>query len=177
MEKQEALFTKWLSPPAIEFASPQAEKAYKERITRIKDAVQLKKLPDRVPVYIIHGFFPAYYAGITPEEAMYDYDKLSMAWKKYVLDFEPDAHFTGCLVPGPGRLFDILDYKLYAWPGHGVSPNHTYQCLEGEYMKVMKTSVRGMDRMSLMTSKGTPPKPKGSTKKTEGASLAPTPDS
>ncbi|GAI19227.1 unnamed protein product, partial [marine sediment metagenome] len=27
------------------------------------------------------------------------------------------------------------DWKLYKWPGHGVSPEHTYQCIEGEYMK------------------------------------------
>jgi hypothetical protein len=133
-EKQEALFQRWLSPQGIEFTSPQAEKSYKERVTRIKDTVQLKKVPDRVPVFPVIGFFPAYYCGMTPREIMYDYDKLSMAFKKYVLEFEPDAH-GGAVGPGPGKLFDILDYKLYAWPGHGVSPNHVYQCLEGEYMK------------------------------------------
>jgi hypothetical protein len=133
-EKQEALFQRWLSPQGVEFTSPKAEKSYKERVTRIKDAVQLKKVPDRVPVFPVIGFFPAYYCGMTPREIMYDYDKLSMAFKKYVLEFEPDAH-GGAVGPGPGKLFDILDYKLYAWPGHGVSPNHVYQCLEGEYMK------------------------------------------
>ncbi|MDH5695068.1 MAG: uroporphyrinogen decarboxylase [Dehalococcoidia bacterium] len=132
-EKREALFQRWLSPQGVEFVSPKAEKAYKERITRIKDVIQLKKAPDRVPVVPIIGFFPAYNAGLTPKDMMYDYEKLSMAFKKYVLDFEPDAHI-GAVGPGPGKLFDILDYKLYAWPGHGVSPNHTYQCLEGEYM-------------------------------------------
>jgi len=66
---------------------------------------------------------------------MYDYDKLLMAFKKYyVLDFEPDGHL-GAVAPGPGRFFDILDYKLYSWPGHGVSPKQSYQCNEGEYMK------------------------------------------
>jgi hypothetical protein len=133
-EKQEALFQRWLSPQGVEFTNPKAEKSYKERVTRIKDAVQLKKVPDRVPVFPVIGFFPAYYCGMTPREIMYDYDKLSMAFKKYVLEFEPDAH-GGAVGPGPGKLFDILDYKLYAWPGHGVSPNHVYQCLEGEYMK------------------------------------------
>ncbi len=133
-ERQEAQFQKWLSPEGVEFASPQAEKAYKERVTRFKDAIQLKKLPDRVPVFTIYGFFPAVYAGFTPLEVMYDYDKCAMAWKKYVLDFAPDGHI-GPYVPGPGRLFEILDYKLYKWPGHGVALEHTYQCLEGEYMK------------------------------------------
>jgi len=133
-EKQEDLFAQWLSPEDVEFASPAAEKAYKERVTRLKDAIQLKKLPDRVPVMPILSFFPAFYAGITPQEAMYDYDKLYAAFKKYVLDFEPDVN-PGIGIPTPGRVFDILDYKLYAWPGRGVSPNSTYQCLEREYMK------------------------------------------
>ncbi len=65
-EKQEAMFQKWLSPEGVEFASPEAEKLYKERATRIKDAVQLKKLPDRVPVLLIPSFFPAFYSGLTP---------------------------------------------------------------------------------------------------------------
>jgi hypothetical protein len=59
-EKQEALFQKWMSPEGAEFKSPEAEKLYKERATRIKDAVQLKKKPDRVPVFLIPSFAPAY---------------------------------------------------------------------------------------------------------------------
>jgi hypothetical protein len=132
-EKQEALFQKWLSPKGVEFASPRAEKAYKERVTRLKDAIQLKQLPDRVPVYPMLSFFPAFYAGITPRQAMYNYGRLAEAGRKYVLDFEPDVS-PGIGIETPGRVFDILDYRLYAWPGHGVSPNHTYQCLEKEYM-------------------------------------------
>ena len=132
-EKQEALFQKCLSTEGIEFASPQAEKAYKERATRLKDAIQLKKLPDRVPVLPVINFFPAFYAGLTPQEVMYDYDKCCMVFKKFILDFAPDVN-VGAGIPGSGRVFDILDYKLYSWPGHGVSPQHPYQCREGEYM-------------------------------------------
>ena len=138
-EKQEALFQRWLSPKDpvgndLPFQSPEAEKAYKERITRIRDAIQMRKLPDRVPICPLPGFFPVYHAGMTPQDVMYDYDKLCMAFKKYVLDFEPDVHI-GATAPGSGRVYEILDYKLYAWPGHGVSPEHVYQCNEGEYMK------------------------------------------
>jgi hypothetical protein len=137
-EKQEVLFQRWLSPKDpmgndLKFPNPAAEKAYKERIARIKDAIQMKKLPDRVPVFVAPSFFPIYYAGITPQESMYDYDKCCMAFKKFVLDFEPDGHL-GAYVPGPGKLFEILDYKLYSWPGHGVAPEQSYQCNEGEYM-------------------------------------------
>lgn len=133
-EKQEFLFQSWASPQGAEFASPASQKNYQERVTRIKDAVQLKKLPDRVPVFPMTGFFPAFYSGMTPYDVMYDYDKLSIAFKKYVLDFAPDAH-GGAATAVPGKMYEILDYKLYAWPGHGVAPNHSYQCLEGEYMK------------------------------------------
>jgi hypothetical protein len=65
---------------------------------------------------------------------MYDYDKCTAAFKKFILEFEPDMHI-GASVAGPGKFYEVLDYKLYAWPGHGVAPEHSYQCLEGEYMK------------------------------------------
>jgi uroporphyrinogen-III decarboxylase len=132
-EKLDDLAGKWLSPPGVEFNSPEAEKEYKGRVTRILDAVNLKE-PDRVPVFPMTGFFPAYAAGFTPYDVMYDYDKLMSSFSKYVLDFKPDAHGSVTVAP-PGKAHDILDYKLYHWPGHGVSHMSSYQCLEGEYMK------------------------------------------
>jgi hypothetical protein len=138
-EKQEALFQRWLSPKDpegndLQFQSPEAEKTYKERVTRIKDAIQMKKLPDKVPVVIFPSMWPVSYAGITVQEAMYDYDKGAAAFRKFILDFEPDTHM-GSAQFGPGKFFEILDYKLYSWPGHGVAPEYSYQCNEGEYMK------------------------------------------
>jgi hypothetical protein len=139
-EKQEALFQKWLSPKDpqgnnLKFQSPETEKAYKERATRIKDAIQMKKKPDRVPIFVLPSFFPVYNSGMTPREVMYDYDKCTAAFKKFMLEFNPDGNL-GAVVPGPGKFFEILDYKLYSWPGHGVAPEQSYQCNEGEYMKV-----------------------------------------
>jgi hypothetical protein len=86
-ERQEALFQRWLSPKDhegndLKFKSPKAEKAYKERVTRFKDAIQLKKLPDRVPVLPIVGFFYTFFAGFTPKEVMYDYEKAVSAARK-----------------------------------------------------------------------------------------------
>ncbi len=144
-EKQEAQFQKLLAPKDpegkdVQFQSSEAEKSYKERITRIKDAIQLKKLPDRVPACPLPNMFPFNYAGLTIQEAMYDYDKCVAAFKKYVLDFEPDMHI-GASGPGPGKFYEILDYKLYAWPGHGVAPTSSYQCHEGEYMKAEEYDI------------------------------------
>jgi len=132
-EKREVMFKAWLSPRGITFINPEAEKAYKKRVTRLINVVQLK-IPDRVPVIPTLGFFPAHYAGITPQEAMYDYNKLRMAWKKYIVDFQPDM-YSGMSSPSAGRVFEILDYRLYKWPGHGTPPTTPYQCVEAEYMK------------------------------------------
>jgi len=131
--KLEKKFESWLMPQGIDFISAEAEKAYKERATRMKDAMQLK-VPDRVPVIPSIGFFPAYYAGITIQEAMYDYDKLCQAWRKYTFDFMPDA-YSSCGRAGPGKVYDIIDYKLFVWPGHGIGPDTPFQCVEAEYMK------------------------------------------
>ena len=67
-EKQEDLFQRWLSPKDhdgndIQFKSPEAEESYKARVTRIKDAIQMKKLPDRVPVCIFPGHYRFYFDG------------------------------------------------------------------------------------------------------------------
>ena len=138
-EKQEAQFQKLLSPKLpdgkdLPFQSPEAEATYKASITRIKDAIQLKKTPDRVPVTLLPSMFPFINAGMTIQEAMYDYDKCVAAFKKFILEFKPDMHI-GAAQAGPGKFYEILDYKLYAWPGHGVAPEHCYQCNEGEYMQ------------------------------------------
>jgi len=137
-EKLEALWQGKLSPKTpdgdpLPFQSPEAEKAYKDSIIRFKDAIAMEKLPDRVPVTTFPGMFPWKNAGMTIEEAMYDYEKCAQAFQDFVLEFQPDIHW-GALAPGTGKMYEILDYKLYAWPGHGVAPEHVYQCLEDEYM-------------------------------------------
>jgi hypothetical protein len=132
-DKMDSMFDAWLNSQHLDFVNPEAEKAYQERVLRMKDVIQLK-VPDRIPIYANIGFFPAYYAGINTEEAMYDYDKLSNAWRDYILDLQPDVH-GGLAVSGPRRSYEILDYTLYLWPGHGKAPDSPYQCVEKEYMK------------------------------------------
>lgn len=106
---------------------------FRERVKRIEDAIRLK-VPDRVPILTTTTFFPTNQAGITPETAMYDYDRLSGAWRKYLQDFQPDMTNTPFgFTQGP--LMESLEYKVVRWPGHGVSPLHTFQYVEGEYMK------------------------------------------
>lgn len=131
-EKQEARLNAWVAP-AMAFGSPEAEAGYKQRAQMIKDCIQLKK-PQRIPVVPAWGVYPAHYGGITVQEAMYDYEKLGNAWKKFNADFLPDALVSASLI-GPGKAFDLLDVKNYNWPGHGTPPETSYQCIDAEYMK------------------------------------------
>jgi hypothetical protein len=68
------------------------------------------------------------------KQAMYDYPKVVEAYRKFVPEFDADMHM-GLAGPGSGKVFELTDYKLYAWAGHGVGENSSYQALEGEYMK------------------------------------------
>jgi hypothetical protein len=132
--KQEERFSLWLSGEGIPFADNEALAAYRERATLIKDAIQLKKNPSRIPICPSAGFFPIQYAGATMYDAMYDYDILTSAWEKYCLDFTPDAYNAPTTVV-PGKPLEILDFKLCKWPGQGVSQKQEYQYVEKEYMK------------------------------------------
>jgi uroporphyrinogen-III decarboxylase len=133
-ERREERFKRWLSPPDVKFSSPEAEKGYKGRVTRFIKVIKLEE-PDRVPVMLPAGFYPAYYAGGTLKKVMYDYDELRRAWLKFLNDFELDT-FGGPGLVLPGRMLDRIDYKLHHWPGHGLADDISlYQYIEGEYMK------------------------------------------
>ena len=138
-EKQDATFEKLLTPKGpdgndLQFQSPEAQANYRASITRLKDAIQMKKSPARIPICPSAGFFPIQYAGVSMYDAMYDYDVLTTAWTKYCEDFAPDAYNAPMSVV-PGRPLDILDFKLCKWPGRGVSKQQEYQYVEEEFMK------------------------------------------
>lgn len=124
---------RWKFPEGIEFASAEVQRSYQRRVQMFIDVITLKK-PERVPVCPALGFYPFVYAGVTSEEAMYDYGKLAYALRKFHTDFLPDT-MAGTALYGSGKVLEILDYKLYRWPGHGVPPNEPYQCVEDEYMR------------------------------------------
>lgn len=133
-EKQEQQFAIWLAGDGIPFADADAAAAYRERVTLIKDAIQLSQKPGRIPICPSAGFFPIQYGGITMYDAMYDYEALKKAWESYHLDLEPDA-YNGPTTIVPGRVLDTLDLTLYQWPGHGVAKDREYQYVEDEYMR------------------------------------------
>jgi hypothetical protein len=131
-ERREERFQRWLSPD-VKFNSPQARKLYKERVTRFIKAIKLEE-PDRVPVMLPVEYYPAYYAGGNLKKVMYDYDELKRAWLKFIKEFDMDSFNSPSLV-FPGKVLDMIDYKIQKWPGHGLAddaPSH--QFIEGEYM-------------------------------------------
>ncbi len=132
-EKLQERARQWKFPGGLQFASPEVERAYQNRVQMLLDAVQLRK-PERIPVCPSAGFYPFAYAGVTAQEAMYDYERLGYALKKYCSDFMPDVRGSSLLY-GPGKAFEILDYKLYRWPGHGLPTTSHFQCVEDEYMR------------------------------------------
>lgn len=132
-EKREERFKRWLSPKDVTFDTPEAEVLYKERITRLIDAIKLKE-PDRVPVVYSPGFVPAKYAGYTVREVMYDSEKLTRAWLKYMNDIELDI-LPGANLVRSGKAMEILGSKMNKWAGHGLPDNVAPQYVEGEYLK------------------------------------------
>jgi uroporphyrinogen-III decarboxylase len=133
-EKREVRFKKWLDAPGVKFNSPAAQKAYQQRVTRFVKAIKLEE-PDRVPVMLPSGYYPAVYAGYSLKDVMYDYKKMSDAWRKFNRDFKADSFASPGLVY-PGRVIEMIGHKLHKWPGHGLPDNAPmYQFVEGVYMK------------------------------------------
>lgn len=133
-EKLERRIEAWLAPPGIKFASPEAEKAYKARVRRIADAVQMKKTPDRTPVLPTQGGFYESYCGYTHKDIMYDVNKSIDVATRGTQDFDFDVKLTAG--GQPGTTYEMVGNKAYKWPGHGLPDDADgIQYLEDEYMK------------------------------------------
>ena len=131
-EKRAFRIEKWRNP-GVAWASPEAEADYKARIDRVLAVINLEK-PDRVPVRLNTGFWPAKVAGLTAYEAMSDAARGAEAWKQFNLRFQPDLSCDPVHNTVPAAMFESMDYKLYSWPGHGVSKEASYQYVEREWM-------------------------------------------
>ncbi len=131
--KLEQRLANWLAAPGISFATLEAAAAYEERVRIIRDAIQLR-IPTRIPLCPHVGAFPARQAGISVQQAMYDYAALGEALRGYHREFLPDS-LTGAAAFGSGPLLETLDYRLYRWAGHGIPADASFQCVESEYMR------------------------------------------
>ena len=106
------------------------EQLYQEREKRLFDAVQMK-VPDRVPVVFGGTFFPCKYAGIPYSAAYYDAEAWKYAYRKVLLDFEPDGY--GVAGAESGLALEVLDSNYTLWPGGKLPPDVGLQVVEDEF--------------------------------------------
>jgi hypothetical protein len=135
-QKREERLKNYISPPDAKFRDARAERLYNERVTRMLDAFMCKE-PDRVPVNLPVGNYPAYYAGWNLKKVMYDYRALRESWTRFMNDFYEDMDsFMGPGFVWSGTVLELLKYKPYKWPGDGLDDNvNTYQFVEEAYMQ------------------------------------------
>jgi hypothetical protein len=134
-QKRDRRFEQWLNPENVKFVSKQAEKDYKIRATRFVKAIKMEE-PDRVPVMLPVGNFPAYHAGADLRTVMYSTAELRRAWLKFMEDIGDMDTFLGPGLIPYGPVAEIMDPKIQVWPGHGLPLTATtQQIVEGEYMK------------------------------------------
>ncbi|MGD1118076.1 MAG: uroporphyrinogen decarboxylase family protein [Dehalococcoidales bacterium] len=132
-QRRDLRLNHWISAPDVKFANKEAEKGYKDRATRLARATKME-IPDRVPCMIPTGWFPAWNAGVTLKQCMYDPELMKQVWLKFVDEYDSDT-FDGTLF-FHARVNDILESKTQKWPGHGLPDDaHSYQYVEGVYMK------------------------------------------
>jgi uroporphyrinogen-III decarboxylase len=132
-EKREQRFDRWLNPPDVKFVNKEAEQLFKARVQRFIKAIKLEE-PDRVPVMLPTGNFPAYWAGSSFHEIMYDYQKGNEVWKKYMHEFGDMDTYTGPTIPS-GPLAEAFPSKQAKLPGLGLPVTaRMNEFVEGEYM-------------------------------------------
>ena len=132
-EKRELRFQTWSNPEGVQFENDEAKSTYQSRVAIFKDIVLMEKTPERVPILPFGVFMQPQLYGISPYDAMYDTDRMLTAQLSFLKDYKPDYFVTPALI-GYGKVFDILDYKQYKLPGHGISKNSGWQYVEDEYM-------------------------------------------
>ena len=134
-QKRQWRLKRWVDGEGINFVSPDAEKAYQIRARRWKDAYNLE-VPDKIPVSLPVGDLPFLLYGVNAYTFMHDPEKAVEACRKLMKEYSAELEYYASPMTTPVTVLDILDYKLYAWPGHGLAETAPgYQFLEGEYMK------------------------------------------
>lgn len=132
-EKRGQRLNRWLNNDS-NLPTDEAKKAYRTRVQRLIDVYNVEE-PDRVPVHLPVGDLPLRMYGVSSRTGIYDYEKALEATTKFNEKYGEELEYTAAPFIIPGRVLDLLDYKIYAWPGHGTAEDGTvWQYIEGEYM-------------------------------------------
>ncbi len=102
-----------------------------EREKRLWDAVELK-VPDRVPVIFGGTFFACKVAGIPYSAAYYDTPAWKQAFKKMIVEMDPDSY--GWEPRESGEALEALQSTYTRWPGGTLPPDVPFQIAEKPYM-------------------------------------------
>jgi hypothetical protein len=119
----------------IDFISPDAKKAYQIRAKRLADAYDIKE-PDKIPINLPLGNLPCTLYGVNQRTIMYDYGQAAAACNAFNSKYGEELECSSSPMINPGKVAELVDYKLYSWPGRGLPLNAPgIQFVEGEYMK------------------------------------------
>jgi uroporphyrinogen-III decarboxylase len=122
------------SGKAIKFVNIEAEKRYNTRIQRMINVYNIRE-PDRVPLSMMAGNLPLTMNGLEGRDIFYNPEKAFEAAMKFNDIYADKLETFSFPMGGNGQAMEILDYKLYHWPGHGLPNNSSgWQFVEGEYM-------------------------------------------
>ncbi len=132
LERRKARLDAWQNAP-VQFASPEAEANYKERITRLRKAYDMEH-PDRIIADVSMGAaeFALRRKGISGKDMVYNHEKLRGPLLEFHQEFQPDTAVG--MLPYPGKVMDMLGYNTYIWGGQKLPDNMVIQAVEGEYM-------------------------------------------
>jgi hypothetical protein len=135
-QKRKWRLDKVLNTDNKQFVSEDAKQKYTKRVKRSIAYYNIEEY-DRVPVNLPVGNLPRTMFGVSARTSMYDYEQTLTAVTKFNEQYADELEYFASPATTPGKVLDILDYKLYAWPGHGLPQDATgVQFMESEYMKV-----------------------------------------
>ncbi len=100
----------------------------------MRAAIELRET-DRTPFTFFAHFWPATLAGMSFEDAMYDYERFNQAMRQAMHLLKPDSFALTQIFISLGPTLEKMDYKQLKWPGHGTDPNTSYQYIDQEYMR------------------------------------------
>lgn len=117
----------------VEFASPEAEANYQERIDRIRKTYDIEPA-DRIIADVSMGAYEYMLRrkGLNGKDILYHPEKLHDPVMEFNLEFQPDTAVNAFAYPGPAM--DILGFNTYRWGGQKLPNDQTIQMVEGEYM-------------------------------------------
>lgn len=132
LERRKARLDAWQNAP-VQFANPEAEAKYKERIERLRKIYDME--PHDRPIADLFLGVNEYVVrrkGIQGKDMVYNHEKLREPLLEFHNEFQPDVSVAP--LPYPGKVMDMLGYKSYIWGGQKLPDHLTIQAVEGEYM-------------------------------------------